>query len=316
MRKVKFLSIFVLLALLLSAGPGVGMAQEPPSADSANEGHRLVRPADVVAFGDVEVMVPEGTVEKEGPRDYRVLAGWEEGRSTDLIVTSPKSGEFAALINSASYKFSSPQAGQTALNALPDPIGDGSWESVVEDDASVLDDAVVELLEGRSWRLWHGIDDEGVPAYVLWIQSGPYITEVHLNVLRESFGRQLFNHIAKRLVDVPSAETPTGQAPILSPKAPPTLKWWASGVRADHFEFPQWWHVLAVWTFPYGHDPHFHGAGGDATTCNSNHGCISEWTWWLQVPESKLGVPKQWWVTNFQNGSGSPSNYSATVWIQ
>ncbi|MDH7475791.1 MAG: hypothetical protein QHJ74_17590, partial [Anaerolineae bacterium] len=30
MRRVKFLSVFVLLALLLSIGPGVAMAQDPP----------------------------------------------------------------------------------------------------------------------------------------------------------------------------------------------------------------------------------------------------------------------------------------------
>ncbi len=76
----------------------VGMAQKPPPADSVNEGHRLVRPGDVAAFGDVEVMVPGGPIEKEGPRDHRVLTDWEEGRSTDLIVTSPESGRFAALI--------------------------------------------------------------------------------------------------------------------------------------------------------------------------------------------------------------------------
>lgn len=64
----------------------------------SNEGHRLVRPGDVAAFGDVEVMVPGGPIEKEGPRDHRVLTDWEEGRSTDLIVTSPESGRFAALI--------------------------------------------------------------------------------------------------------------------------------------------------------------------------------------------------------------------------
>jgi hypothetical protein len=34
MNRIKFLSIFVLLALLLSAGSGVTMAQEPPSGDS------------------------------------------------------------------------------------------------------------------------------------------------------------------------------------------------------------------------------------------------------------------------------------------
>jgi hypothetical protein len=34
MRGVKLVSVFVLLALLLSAGAGVGMAQDPPPEDS------------------------------------------------------------------------------------------------------------------------------------------------------------------------------------------------------------------------------------------------------------------------------------------
>ncbi|MCX2728042.1 hypothetical protein OO015_11125 [Thermomicrobium sp. 4228-Ro] len=29
----------------------------------------------------------------------------------------------------------------------------------------------------------------------------------------------------------------------------------------------------------YGHDQHDVGPGGDAATCGSNHGCISQWNW-------------------------------------
>jgi len=318
-RKVKLVSMFILLALLLSAGLDVGMAQEPPPADSVNVGHILVRPDDVAAFGDVEVAVIEGSIRDRKAIDCRPLTGWEEGRSIDLIITVPESGEFAALINSASYKFSSPHVAQMALDALPDPIKDYSWESVVEDAMSVCDEDLMESLERRSWRMWHGIDDEGVPAYVLWIQAGSYIVEVHVNVLQEAFGQKLLNHIAGRLTgrkvrDVSSAETFRGQS-FLPPIASPSPRWWYSGARADHFEFPCCWHVLGVWQFPHGNSPHFHGTGGDATTCSSSHGCISSWTWWLTTPQSKLGIPKGWWATNFNNGSGSPSNYSATVWV-
>jgi len=287
MRKGKFLLVFTVLALMVSLGPGVVVAQKPPSEGPVSEGHFLIRPDDVAAFGNVQIAEPEGSVESREAIDRRPLAGWEEGYSTVLLVTSPQSDEFVALIYSASYKFTSPQVGETALDTLPEPIEDYSWEMVVKDDVSVFDDDLVGSLAGRSWHLWRGIDNEGMPAYFLWIQSGPYVAEVYLNVLQESVGHQLLNHIARRVIQraggAASAETPTRPLPAWSPRARPGPEWWFSGARADHFEFPCCVHVLAVWTFPYGHDPHFHGAGGDATTCSSNHGCISNWTWWLQV---------------------------------
>ncbi len=192
--------LLTLIAGLVVAGVvtgGVVAGKEQASGGSGNKGHLLVRPSDVAAFGDVEVAVPEGSVEDSEAIDPLPLTNWEGGRLAVLIITSPESGQFAALIHSSSFKFSSPQAAHTALDALPDPIKDYSWESVVEDNVSMLDDALVESLEGRSWRVWHGIDNEGVPAYVLWIQSDSYVTEVYLNVLQEPFGRQLFNHIVR-----------------------------------------------------------------------------------------------------------------------
>jgi len=279
MRRFKFLTM-VVVALLVSLWSGTVIAQEPPPMVSVSQAHLLVRAEDVASFGNVEVLVPEGAIEKGGPRDHGVLTGWQKGHSIDMLVIA-QGGKYTALINSASYEFLSPAAAQAALNALPDPISDGSWRSVAK-DALVLNRSVTEALKGRTWCVWQGVDDEGLPAYVLWIQHGPYIAEAHVNVGpgQEVFGQQLFNHIADRLtkkittgtfpVDISKA-----QLLISSSRVPPSPKWWASDVRADHFEFPQWWHVLAVWMFPHGHAPHFHGRGGDATTCNSNHGCFT-----------------------------------------
>lgn len=73
-------------------------------------------------------------------------------------------------------------------------------------------------------------------------------------------------------------------------------------------------HHLATWTRPYGNGPHFVGSGGDAATCNSNHGCISQWTWWLLTPESRLGVPKSFYFPYVLSGSMVASNYTASVW--
>jgi len=102
------------------------------------------------------------------------------------------------------------------------------------------------------------------------------------------------------------------------PSGPPGPKHWVSA-RADYWE--EVWqngerHYLAVWDEPYGHNPHFHGLGGDRVTCCNTHRCIGNWTWWLTHPKSKLGVPK-----SFRNFCGVPfgskniHNYSATVWM-
>jgi len=202
---MRYIAIAVTLTrvLLLTgwAVTGCATAQGKQSTDHLrDDGHLLVRPSDVSEYGDVEVATPEGSVENRETIDRRPVVNWEEGRSTVLLVTSPESGELVALIRSAFYRFPSPRAAQTALDALPDPIEDHSWESVAEDNVSVFDDDLLQSLEGRSWHVWYGIDDEGVPAYFLWIQSDAYVIELYLNVLQEPLGRQMLNHIGRSLI--------------------------------------------------------------------------------------------------------------------
>lgn len=102
------------------------------------------------------------------------------------------------------------------------------------------------------------------------------------------------------------------------PLVPPSPKHWVSD-RADYWEevFQNGErHYLAVWDEPHGHDPHFHGIGGDAVTCCSTHGCIDNWSWWSTNPKSKLGVPKSFRnVCGVLFGSLDIHNYSATVWM-
>ncbi len=96
---------------------------------------------------------------------------------------------------------------------------------------------------------------------------------------------------------------------------PPQPLWWGRAY-ADHWEFPIVGgrpHVLAVWTLPYCHEQQYHGPGGYQDTCSSSHGCIDQWTWWLQFPQSKLGVPFSWWIYPPRQNIG---NYSARCWIQ
>jgi hypothetical protein len=91
--------------------------------------------------------------------------------------------------------------------------------------------------------------------------------------------------------------------------------WWGH-VLASRWE-PGWvgWdpHLLAVWTFPYCHQQEYLGPGGYQDTCSSSHGCIGNWTWWLTYPESKLGVPRSWWILN--PARWNISNYRARCWI-
>ena len=111
--------------------------------------------------------------------------------------------------------------------------------------------------------------------------------------------------------------------------SPTGLLWWTSA-RASHWVHQREdgapcgaldptgdCHHLAVWDYSHGHNQHYHGLGGDALTCQlgGEHGCISNWTWWLRVPESRLGVPKTFYFGAVWSGSMDAHNYSATVWV-
>lgn len=65
MYKIKLLITVVLVALLMSVEPDAVVAQKPSSTES--KGHLLIQPLDVRPFGNVQVLTPEGTVEKGGP---------------------------------------------------------------------------------------------------------------------------------------------------------------------------------------------------------------------------------------------------------
>lgn len=181
------------LVALVSAGCAGGAT----ATDRDTQGHLLVRPNDVTAFGVVQEMMPAGPIENRTNVDPLPLAGWEDGRSVGLTIASPEAGDFVALIYSASYRFATPPAAQTALQDLPDPIEDYGWESTVENDVSVFDDDVRKLLRGRTWHSWHGRDAEDMLTHVFWVQDGAYVAEIHLNVHEESIGRRLLNHLAE-----------------------------------------------------------------------------------------------------------------------
>jgi nitrate reductase NapE component len=72
----------------------------------------------------------------------------------------------------------------------------------------------------------------------------------------------------------------------------------------------------------YGHDQHCVGPGGDAATCGSNHGCISQWNWtnYGGAQRNVLLLPKTWLYTipclAQRSGAWTAANYRATMWIR
>ena len=94
MRKVKFVSVFVLLALLLSAGPSTALAQEPPPVDSP-------------ALTHVQGKEPEGGIGPLGLWMYTNPSRWEYpfvgGRWHVLGVWSGRSGYGQAYTGPGGY---------------------------------------------------------------------------------------------------------------------------------------------------------------------------------------------------------------------
>jgi len=75
-------------------------------------------------------------------------------------------------------------------------------------------------------------------------------------------------------------------------------------------------HYGAFFSGGYGYNQHYLGPGGDAATCGSSSGCISNWNWWGN-DFSVLLVPKSGWL--WAELPGGPRwqgyNYQATVFI-
>lgn len=107
----------------------------------------------------------------------------------------------------------------------------------------------------------------------------------------------------------------------LAQKPPPQPMWWgtvtAYAVKIAFCIYGVDCHYGAFFSGKYGHNQHYLGPGGDAATCQSSAGCISNWNWWgsdrnvLLLPRSWLfGELPWWWGPRWQ-----PSNYQARVWI-
>ncbi|HXF70746.1 MAG TPA: hypothetical protein VNK89_13175 [Thermoflexus sp.] len=106
----------------------------------------------------------------------------------------------------------------------------------------------------------------------------------------------------------------------LAQKSPPQPTWWGT-VTASYIAVAFWAgdgpHYGAFFSGKYGHNQHYLGPGGDAATCQSSAGCISNWNWW-GADRNVLLLPRSWLFGEFPWFSGprwQPSNYQARVWI-
>ena len=319
MRKVKFVSVFVSLALLLSAGLGVGMAQKPLPEDVGDGGHLLVRPEDVAIFGDVHVTSPEHSLES----GEATIQGWEDAHSTAIAVSSPKPGEYAAEIINSSYEFSSPQAAQAALVAAFE-AGTYSLDTWL-DGTPLLDEKLLGLLDGRStmWRVGYWVDGDGMPHYGFVLQVDSYVASVHIIAFATTVADDLTSEPSasheEQVREYLEALTSKMAAGMTFEQLVDTEQSHAIGQRLLNHLVERLITEDSASVHPVRQSPESHlpAPSSDWLTCQlgGEHGCISGWTWWLQYPESRLGIPKTFYFGAIPSGSMDANNYSATVWV-
>lgn len=140
---------------------------------TGDEGHLLVQPEDVAAFGEVIITSPEHPLE----RGTTVIQGWQDAHSIAIGVASLKPGQYAAEIISSSYRFSSPQAAQAALMATL-----AAREATAMDGRALLDEKLVQLLDTDSaiWRVWYWTDEVGLLNYSFVFQLDSSVVNISL----------------------------------------------------------------------------------------------------------------------------------------
>ncbi len=314
--RVKFVVLLVLLALLLGVGSvasAVGAVGVPPTGGSVSTRHLLLQAQDVAELGTTHVMSPDSPSSE--PVGTGVLRGWEEARVTAFLLDIENAKE-SALIISNSYKFASPKSAQAAVQSVQDP----TWMALRPKGTSLLNPALALSLSSRSdaWGIWKGIDRESLLTYLIIVQSGSGVARIQMSVMpnREPFAQRLVNQMVEKICSGKVGAIPGTGASGDQLEVNPL--WWAVGAIANHWEYPVVdgeQHNLAVWSASDGTDAHYLGPAGDSATCVSTSGCISNWTWWLKYPESKLGVPKSFLLLQGWAGANDIHNYSATVWL-
>ncbi len=180
----------MLMATLGAVFAHTVISQKLQAADYDGDGvPLLIEPQTLADWGKVEVFIPMRPIQRGEPIAPPFLSGWEEAYYTAMDITSPIAGQYFIMISSHSYKFTTPAKALAAFRDFPEPQSLG-WLS---EQPSALNPALADLLKAHSfnWRLWYGIDSEGFPTHILWLQSGPYIGEIYIFVAVPTFHKEL-----------------------------------------------------------------------------------------------------------------------------
>lgn len=301
--RIRLTLLLTILALVI----GITTIRQRVQASQA-AGHLLVLASDASDFGETVTTIDDRIKINNGTDDYGVFRGWSEVRYTSFGVINDKA---AISVDSASYRFSSEVVADKSLVAATSQEGNSEVSIVIE--KQILNEQTQHNLNklSASWVAWQGTDNEGLVIYTLWLREGNYIREIHITSLPETqkLAKELFNHLSNVI-----ASKPDRYMSLFVPQQQPDGY---ISMQAYAIDLVWGWHYLALWSRPNGYAPHYHGPGGDAETCGGEHGCIGTWSWWTPAPpaQSRLGITKTFYLTHMYDGAATPSNYSATVWM-
>jgi hypothetical protein len=130
----------------------------------------ILRPGDLAECGNVVVMGLDQVMDTKPEQDF--LTGWDDARVNMCGVLAPD-GKTGVLVFSLAYEYSSAEAAKAAAMAVKEP----GLVTVQKKDADALSEAAVATLKSHpvTWRVWQGLDSEGLPTSVLMIQSRSYV---------------------------------------------------------------------------------------------------------------------------------------------
>jgi hypothetical protein len=195
MKRIRFSIVFLLILLVAGAAGAVAItvAQGQPRL--------LLRAGDLKKWGTEYVSAPEGPcLPRSGPGN---VTGWTEGRCMGLVVVSPADKTRGGMVGSEAYHFPSATDARLAVERLQDPGTAFGFQTLAEGQA-LIDADVLKLLKAHSgaWRAWYGLDREGLPGYLLRLQTGSDVAELQLSVPTEKdgYGRLLLNDAARALL--------------------------------------------------------------------------------------------------------------------
>jgi len=180
MRKIKFLSVFVLLALLLSAGPSAVMAQEPPPRVEV-EGEQL---AEGVAL--TSLTAPEPPQSLPQVANVAVLTNNETGQRFELPITT-RIQVIGPDVYEAQYQVE-----------IPTAILRGNYDEKSRIDPTCS--ARVTIHQNYSEKYIDGIPYVAVYYYKgRWERLDPAVTCTKLNVVASCWGEYEHGGICQRI---------------------------------------------------------------------------------------------------------------------